>query len=110
MRELSKLKIRHSCARVRHKKLLAYLADKLKKTNHTNNTNMLEERRYKKRELARLYYPGTEEIKSALKNLRTDIKGCPELVEELNRRHWNINKHSYSAEEVRLILHYLCEP
>ena len=71
---------------------------------------MLEERRYKKRELARLYYPGTEEIKSALKNLRTDIKGCPELLEELNRRHWNINKHSYSAEEVRLILHYLCEP
>ena len=32
------------------------------------------------------------------------------LVEELNKIHWNINKHSYSAEEVRLILKYLCQP
>ena len=71
---------------------------------------MVEERRYKKRELARLYWPETEDIKSAMKNLREDIKGCPELVAELNRRHWNINKHSYSAEEVRLILKYLCQP
>jgi hypothetical protein len=45
-----------------------------------------------------------------MKNLREDIKRCPELVAELNRHHWNINKHSYSAEEVRLILKYLCQP
>ena len=49
-------------------------------------------------------------IKSAMKNLREDIKRCPELVEELRCHHWNINKHSYSAEEVRLILKYLCQP
>ena len=71
---------------------------------------MVEERRYKKKELARLYWPETENVKSAMKNLREDIKRCPELVEELNRHHWNINKHSYSAEEVRLILKYLCQP
>ena len=71
---------------------------------------MLEERRYSKRELARLYWPETKEIKSAMKNLREDIERCPKLVEELNRIHWNINKHSYSAEEVRLILKYLCQP
>ena len=36
---------------------------------------MVEERRYKKRELARLYWPDTEKIQSAMKNLREDIKG-----------------------------------
>ena len=49
---------------------------------------MIEERRYSKRELARLYWPETQNIKSALKNLR----------------------HSYSAEQVRLIVKFLCEP
>ena len=44
---------------------------------------MIEERRYSKRELARLYWPETKNIKSALKNLRQDIKGCPELVAAL---------------------------
>ena len=71
---------------------------------------MIEERRYSKRELARLYWPETKNIKSALKNLRQDIKRCPELVAELQRTRWNVNRHSYSAEQVRLILKYLCEP
>ena len=71
---------------------------------------MIEERRYSKRELARLYWPETKNIKSALKNLRQDIKGCPELVAALQRTRWHVNRHSYSAEQVRLILKYLCEP
>ena len=71
---------------------------------------MIEERRYSKRELARLYWPETKNIKSALKNLRQDIKGCPELVAALQRTHWNVNRHSYSTGQVRLILKYLCEP
>ena len=71
---------------------------------------MIEERRYSKRELARLYWPETINIKSALKNLRQDIKVCPELVAALQRTRWNVNRHSYSAEQVRLILKYLCEP
>ena len=70
---------------------------------------MIEERRYTKRELARLYWPKTKNIKSAMKNLREDINRCPELVEELKRIRWNVNKHSYSAEQVRLIIKYLCE-
>jgi hypothetical protein len=45
-----------------------------------------------------------------MKNLRQDIKGCPELVEALSHTHWNINRHSYSAEQVRLIVKFLCEP
>ena len=57
-----------------------------------------------------MYWPETKNIKSALKNLRQDIKGCPELVAALQRTHWNVNRHSYSAEQVRLILKYLCEP
>jgi hypothetical protein len=72
--------------------------------------SMIEERRYSKRELARLYWPKTQNIKSAMKNLRQDIKGCPELVEALSHTHWNINRHSYSAEQVRLIVKFLCEP
>ena len=71
---------------------------------------MIEERRYKKKELARLYWPETKNVKSAMKNLREDFKRCPELVEALYRGHWNIIKHRDSAEEVRLILKYLCEP
>ena len=71
---------------------------------------MIEERRYSKRELARLYWPETKNIKSVRKNLRQDIKGCAELVAALQRTHWNVNRHSYSAEQVRLILKYLCEP
>ena len=71
---------------------------------------MIEERRYSKRELARLYWPETKNIKSALKNLRQDIKGCPGLVAALQRTRWNVNRHSYSAEQVRQILKYLCEP
>ena len=55
---------------------------------------MIEERRYSKRELARLYWPETKNIKSALKNLRQDIKGCPELVAALQRTRWNVNRHS----------------
>ena len=42
--------------------------------------------------------------------LDQDIKGCPELVAALQRTRWNVNRHSYSAEQVRLILKYLCEP
>ena len=71
---------------------------------------MIEERRYSKRELTRLYWPQTANIKSALKNLRRDIQRCSELVKELEKTYWNPHSHSYSAQQVRLILKYLCEP
>ena len=69
---------------------------------------MVEERRYKKQELARLYWPETENVKSAMKNLREDIKRCPELVAALKQTRWNRNRNSYTARQVRLIAEYLC--
>jgi hypothetical protein len=69
---------------------------------------MIEDRQYTKRELARLYSPQTKKIKSALKNLRESINGCPELVEALSHTRWNRNRNSYTARQVRLIAEYLC--
>jgi len=69
---------------------------------------MIEDREYRKEELARLYSPLTKKTKSALKKLRDDIDGCPELVEALKRTRWNRNRNSYTARQVRLIAEYLC--
>ena len=69
---------------------------------------MIEDRDYKKEELARIYSPFTKKTKSALKRLRDDINGCPELVEALKKTRWNRNRNSYTARQVRLIAEYLC--
>ena len=69
---------------------------------------MIEDRDYKKEELARLYSPFTKKTKSALKKLRDDINGCPELVEALGHTRWNRNRNYYTARQVRLIAEYLC--
>jgi len=69
---------------------------------------MIEDRQYSKRELARLYSPKTKKIKSAMKNLRESINGCPELVEALSHTRWNRNRNCYTARQVRLIADYLC--
>ena len=69
---------------------------------------MIEDRQYTKRELALLYSPKTKKIKSAMKNLRESINGCPELVEALSHTRWNRNRNSYTARQVRLIAEYLC--
>ena len=69
---------------------------------------MIEDREYMKRELARIYSPYTREVKSAMKRLREDINGCPELVEALEQTRWNRNRNSYTARQVRLIAEYLC--
>ena len=55
---------------------------------------MIEERDYKKEELARIYSPFTD--------------GCPELVAALKQTRWNRNRNSYTARQVRLIADYLC--
>ena len=70
--------------------------------------SMIEDRDYKKEELARLYSPLTKKTKSALKKLRDDIYGCPELVTALKETRWNRNRKSYTARQVRLIANYLC--
>lgn len=69
---------------------------------------MIEDREYLKRELARLYSPNTKKDKSAMKKLREDINGCPELVAELEKTRWNRNCNCYTARQVRLIAYYLC--
>ena len=69
---------------------------------------MIENREYSKKELARLYSPNTKKVKSAMKNLRESINGCPELVESLSQTRWNRNRNSYTARQVRLIAEYLC--
>ena len=69
---------------------------------------MIEDREYRKEELARLYSPLTKKRKSALKKLRNDIDGCPELVEALKQTRWNRNRNSYTARQVRLIAEFLC--
>ncbi len=69
---------------------------------------MIEDREYMKRELARIYSPHTREVKSAMKRLREDINGCPELVEALKQTRWNRNRNAYTARQVRLIAEYLC--
>ena len=69
---------------------------------------MIEDREDKKQELARLFSPNTKKIKSAMKNLRESINGCPELVEALGHTRWNRNRNSYTARQVRLIAEYLC--
>ena len=69
---------------------------------------MIEDREYMKRELSRIYSPHTREVKSAMKRLREDINGCPELVEALKQTRWNRNRNAYTARQVRLIAEYLC--
>ena len=69
---------------------------------------MIEDREYLKRDLARIYTPNTRQAKSAMKKLREDINGCPELVEALKQTRWNRNRNSYTARQVRLIAEYLC--
>ena len=69
---------------------------------------MIEDREYMKRELARIYSPHTREVKSAMKRLREDINGCPELVAALEQTRWNRNRNCYTARQVRLIAEYLC--
>ena len=69
---------------------------------------MIEDREYRKEELARLYSPLTKKTKAALKKLRSDIDGCPELVAALKQTRWNRNRNSYTARQVRLIAEFLC--
>ena len=76
--------------------------------NSYNLNDMIEDREYLKRDLARIYTPHTRQAKSAMKKLREDINRCPELVEALKQTRWNRNRNYYTARQVRLIAEYLC--
>ena len=74
------------------------------------DTNVFKIAPYTKRELAKLYFPNTKNIDSAVANLRNLIKRNPELREEL----YNTGYHPYSKlftpRQVRIIIGILGEP
>ena len=78
------------------------------RSTHERFFSIIRHPSYLKRELARIYSPHTREVKSAMKKLREDINGCPELVVALEQTRWNRNRNSYTARQVRLIAEYLC--
>lgn len=67
-------------------------------------------KRYKKYELACMYFPEASEPKVALNHLRSWIKGCPELTASLKQVKMLKTKNEYNEKEVALIYEMLGEP
>lgn len=65
---------------------------------------------YTKRELARLYFPRTENVESAVANLRNLFKRNKELMDSLQKSGYNPHNKSFTPRQVRLIVDYLGEP
>ena len=55
-----------------------------------------------------MLYPDTVNPESRMRALLREIKGCPELVEELTKLHWNPYKHYYTKQQILLIKEMLC--
>ena len=70
--------------------------------------DMIEDRDYKKQELADLLYPDTPKPASRLKALWREVNGCPELVEALHRLRWNPRKGIYTQQQIRVMKELLC--
>ena len=70
-----------------------------------------EIRRYKKKELARLYRPDTPTDAAAVELLRRDINRCWELKEALEKLpSYNVNASDFPKDQVKLIVDFLGEP
>lgn len=69
---------------------------------------MIEDRDYKKQELADLLYPDTKNPKSRLKALWREVTGCQELVLALKKLRWNPKKRTYTKQQVVVIKEKLC--
>ena len=70
-----------------------------------------EIRRYKKKELARLYRPDTPTDAAAVELLRRDINRCWKLKEALEKLpSYNVNASDFPKEQVKLIVDFLGEP
>ena len=65
---------------------------------------------YTKRELAKLYFPFTENTKSAVANLRNLLKRNEELMEELQNAGYQPYDKCFTPRQVRLIVEFLGEP
>ena len=62
-----------------------------------------------KRRLACSFYPNLKP-KSAVEKLKDEVYGCPELVAELEKTHFNWHKWSLTPKQADLIQYYLGEP
>lgn len=69
---------------------------------------MIEDRDYKKQELADLLYPDTKNPKSRLKALWREVTGCQELVMALRNLRWNPKKQTYTKQQIVMIKEILC--
>lgn len=67
-------------------------------------------RRYRKSELALVYFPEASSPDVALNRLRCWIKRCPELVAAMQGLKTQRQRYEYSADEVALIVEYLGAP
>lgn len=67
-------------------------------------------RPYSKRELAALYFPLTKRPSAAVANLRNMIKGCKELVDELQKCRYRSHCRMLTRRQVAVIVDFLGEP
>lgn len=70
---------------------------------------MFTVRPYGKAELALLYHPSSSP-ETAMKTLYRWIKGCPQLVEELETMRYNPKRRTFLRPEVEAIVRHLGEP
>ena len=69
---------------------------------------MIENRDYKKQDLADLLYPDTENPKSRMKSLWREVTVCHELVQELEKLRLKPNRQSYTRQQIAKIKEFLC--
>ena len=62
-----------------------------------------------KRRLALCYYPELKP-KSAVEKLKSEVYGCPELVEELEKTNFIWKKWDLTPRQLTLILDYIGDP
>lgn len=67
-------------------------------------------RPYSKRELARLYFPETANIDSAVSNLRLWIRRNSEVMEKLHAAGYRTHNKIFTPKQVRIMVETFGEP
>lgn len=67
-------------------------------------------RPYSKRELARLYFPETANIDSAVSNLRLWMRRNSEMMEQLYAAGYRTHSKSFTPKQVRILVETFGEP
>lgn len=65
---------------------------------------------YTKRELAKLYFPNTKNMDSAVANLRNLFKQNGDLLNLLHKSGYHSHNKSFTPRQVRIIVEFLGEP